>query len=178
MKKLLLIVLLFIALPFSAQAKTSNATVDIYAYTSTLGHGVGIAMPVSQNISGRVALSQATFILPPDILPLTLKLQSVGALADWHLFSGITHLTGGVIYNNNIFSSTEDGPPINFTFNKVAPYLGFGWSGRASNTGFSLKTDIGIMFHGAPKSTVAKAESDMAEYTMYPVISVGMGYAF
>ncbi len=219
MKKLILIGALFIALPFSVQAKSSDATVDIDVHASTLGVGAGFAFPITKNLAGRISLNQYTYTYQSTTDKInydaTLELESVAALADWHLFNGITHLSAGVIYNNNslnmkavpvgttftinnVVYQTNDITSLNadISFNKAAPYLGFGWSGRASKTGFSFKTDFGIMFQGAPKSkltatgpsasaaaaNIAAAEAELdkklSKYNKYPVISVGMGYAF
>jgi hypothetical protein len=133
-----------------------------------------------------------------------LKLSSADLLLDWHLFNGVTHLTAGLVYNNNKVDLTSNGSyTINgnlysgtlnstVTFNKVAPYLGFGWSGQAKNTGLSFKSDFGVLFQGKPKSTVtgsgvtaadlATAQNELDDslknFRYYPVISIGIGYAF
>jgi hypothetical protein len=135
-----------------------------------------------------------------------LKLSSADLLFDWHLFNGVTHLTAGLVYNNNKVDLTSVGTySINgishtgtlnstVTFNKVAPYLGFGWSGQPKKSGLSFKTDFGVLFQGKPKSTVsstdpavtaadlatAQAELDdkLKDFRYYPVISFGIGYAF
>lgn len=220
MKKILSIAALFIALPFATHASAANTIVDIDLHTSTLGSGVGFAIPVTETLAGRVSLNKFKYSFESDSdgtkFNSTLNLESLAALADWHLFNGITHLTAGIIYNNNSFSmnaipNTNGSFTINnqnyaagtitslnaeITFNKVAPYLGFGWSGKASNSGFSFKSDFGVMFQGAPQSRlsatgsaasaaasdIAAAEAqlnrDMSSFNIYPVISVGIGYAF
>jgi hypothetical protein len=221
MKKIILLGALCIAMSVSAQAKSSDAIVDIDVHASTLGYGAGIAIPLSENFAARLSLSKAnfTFNTTSDQIKYdaTLKLESIAALADWHPFSGVTHLTAGVIFNNNGFdmnatptggSFTINGVTYNtsqisslnagIAFNKVAPYLGFGWSGRASKSGFSFKSDIGVMFQGSPKSTLAvsgslandptvaanvaaeqaKLDKDMENFKLYPVISFGLAYAF
>lgn len=207
-------------MPLSAQAESSKAHVDIDVHASTLGFGVGFAIPVTENVSGRLSLSKFNYAFQTTSDQInydsTWKLESVAALADWHVFSGITHLTAGLIYNNNEFdmnatpaggSYTINGQTYtasqvgtlnaNITFNKVAPYLGFGWSGHPRKTGFSFKSDIGVMFQGSPKSSMsasgaaagsplaadvaaaqAKLDSDLEKFKLYPVISVGMAYAF
>lgn len=216
MKKLILIGSL-IALPFTALAKSSDATVDIDVHASTLGLGTGFAIPVSENLSGRVSLSKYnyTYQTSSDNIKYdsTLKLENIAALADWHLFSGVTHLTAGMIYNNNGFSmvgipASGNSYTINgntytltslnaeVTFNKFVPYLGFGWSGRASKKGFSFKSDIGVMYQGSPKSSLTatgtgaaaaaadlaaaqvQLDKDLSGFNIYPVISIGLGYAF
>jgi hypothetical protein len=219
MKRFLLLGALCFAVPLSAQAESSKAHVDIDLHASTLGFGVGIAIPVTENVSGRLSLSKYNYAFQTtsDLIKFdsTLKLGSAAALVDWHLFTGVTHLTAGLIYNNNEFdmtatptgSYTINGNTYsasqvgtlnaNITFNKIAPYLGFGWSSRASKTGFSFKSDIGVMFQGSPKSSMtasgaaagsqlaadvaaqqAKLDADMESYKLYPVISVGVAYAF
>lgn len=215
MNKFILSGIICAALPFSAMA--SDAMVDIDLHASTLGLGAGFAVPISENTAARLSLNKFTYAFNTTSDNINydarLKLESIAALLDWHIFSGATHLTAGVIYNNNGFEMAGipvsgsqfniNGSPYNLTslnasitFNKVVPYLGFGWSGRASKTGFSFKTDIGVMYQGAPQATlsvtgpgasaaandVAVAQSrlneDMKSFSIYPVISFGMGYAF
>jgi hypothetical protein len=217
MKKLILLAALCCAMPFSALAKSSNAMVDIDVHASTLGFGAGFAIPVTENLAGRISFNKYnyTYQTTSDSInyDATLKLESVAALADWHLFSGITHLTAGMVYNNNGFNMIGiptsgsqyniNGSPYTLTslnaeisFNKIVPYLGIGWSGRASKTGFSFKSDFGVVFQGSPKSSLtatgtgaaaaandlaaaqAQMDKDMAAFNIYPVISLGIGYAF
>lgn len=219
MKKFILIVSI-IALPFTVLAKSSYAGVDIDVHASTLGLGAGFAVPISDNFAGRVNLNKYTYAtsFTSDNVKYdgSLKLESIGLLADWHLFSGVTHLTGGLIYNNNEFgmTATPVGDKYTFngvqydpavvgtatatvTFNKVAPYLGIGWSGRASKSGFSFKSDIGVMYQDSPKAKLTatgaaaspllaadlaaaerKMNAELEGYKIWPVISVGLGYAF
>jgi len=219
MKKINYLFALFLAVPFSALADSAGAKVDIDVHASTLGLGAGFAIPISDNFAGRVNLNKYTYTtsFTSDSInyDASIKLESIGLLADWHLFSGVTHLTAGAIYNNNEFNmtatpvgnyvfngvsypaSTVGTASASVTFNKVAPYLGLGWSGRASKTGFSFKSDIGVMYQGSPKAKLtatnplgnaqlaadvaaaeAKMNTDLESYKLWPVISVGLGYAF
>lgn len=220
MKIFILLGALCFAMPLSAQAESAKAHAAIDVHASSLGFGVGFAIPVTENVSGRLSLSKYnySFQTTSDQIKFdsTWKLESAAALADWHLFSGLTHLTAGLIYNNNSFdmnatptggSYTINGQTYttsevgtlnaNITFNKISPYLGFGWSGRASKTGFSFKSDIGVMFQGSPKSSMTasgaaagsqlaadvaaaqtKLDADLDKFKLYPVISVGVAYAF
>ena len=216
MKKFILIGSL-IALPLTALAESSDATVDISVHASTLGFGAGFSIPVTENLSGRISLSKYNYTSQGTFdnikYDATLKLENIAALADWHLFSGVTHLTAGMIYNNNGFSMV--GIPVSdntytingrtyvltslnaeISFKKYVPYLGFGWSGRASKTGFSFKSDIGVMYQDSPKSSLTatgsaapllaadlaaaqkKLDEDLSGFKIYPVISIGLGYAF
>ncbi len=98
----------------------------------------------------------------------------------------------GTVYNSGATGGTLSAA---VEFNKTAPYLGFGWSGQPKNSGFSFNSDIGIMFQGSPKATVtatgwsgassvltsdaqAQLNDDLKDYKYYPVISIGIGYAF
>lgn len=212
MKKALLLSSVLIMLPVSAFA--NPATIDIDVHVSTLGYGAAISKSFSDNVSARLSFNQYNRSYTKSTSDANssvdyagdLKLGSVAALADWHMFSGYTHLTAGLIYNNNEFTMNSVGTytlngvshtgalNASVTFNKVAPYLGIGWSGRSSKTGFSFKSDIGVMFQGKPKSTLTTTDatvsaSDLAteqanmdeslnSFRYYPVISVGLGYAF
>jgi hypothetical protein len=201
-------------------AADSKASADLDVHLSTLGYGLGIAFPMTDTIDGRVGFNQfkKNINKTSDQVNYTgdLKLSSFDALADWHLFSGVAHLTAGLMYNNNKFALTAV-PSSGFItingntypsaavgtmtadvdFKKVAPYLGFGWSGQAKNTGFSFKSDFGILFQGKPKATVTctnplndttlaadcsaaqtTLSDDLKNYRYYPVISLGIGYAF
>ena len=205
MKKQILFAAMMAAISVPAFAGT-----DVDVHISTLGYGldVGFQAPDSSVVT-RVGLNQfsKTYTTTSNSVNYEgkLKLSSADLLLDWHLFNGVTHLTAGLVYNNNKVdltstgSYTINGHPYSgtlnstVTFNKVAPYLGFGWSGQAKNTGLSFKSDFGVLFQGKPKSTVsttaavtaadlATAQSELDDslknFRYYPVISFGIGYAF
>jgi hypothetical protein len=209
MKKYLFAVLVG-TLSASAFAADNKASADVNVQISTLGYGLGIAFPMSDSIDGRLGFNQFNKSLNKTSGGVNytgdLKLSSFDALADWHLFNGVTHLTAGLMYNNNklvLNSNSSNGFPTGDSlsatvdFNKVAPYLGFGWSGQAKKTGFSFKSDFGVLFQGTPKSTVTctnptanatvttdcntaqtTLSNDLKNFRYYPVISLGIGYAF
>ena len=207
MKKRILFAAVMAAISVPAFAGT-----DVDVHVSTLGYGLDIGFQeAGSSVMTRVGLNQfsKTYTTTSDSVNYEgkLKLSSVDLFADWHLFDGVTHLTAGLVYNNNKVDLTSTGSyTINgnpytgtmnstVTFNKVAPYLGFGWSGQAKNSGLSFKSDFGVLFQGKPKSTLtttgasapsgadlAKAQSDLDDslknFKYYPVISFGIGYAF
>jgi hypothetical protein len=219
MRKYLLAILVG-TLSAPAFAADNNASADLDVHLSTLGYGLGIAFPMTDSIAGRVGFNQFNKNIDKTSGQVNytgdLKLSSFDVLADWHPFNGVSHLTAGLMYNNNKFALTAVPSGGNITinghtypssvvgtmtaavdFNKVAPYLGFGWSGQAKNTGFSFKSDFGILFQGKPKSTVicsnptndptlaadcnvaqTTLSDDLKNYRYYPVISLGIGYAF
>lgn len=126
MKKIILLSAALTMLPACAFADSSRASVDVDLHASTLGFGVGLSMPVTDNISGRLSLNQFkyTFQTTQDQINYDAewKLGSVAALADWHLFSGVTHLTAGLIYNNNEFAMTGTPTGGFFTINNHVRY--------------------------------------------------------
>jgi hypothetical protein len=84
-------------------------------------------------------------------------------------------------------------------FRKISPYLGFGWGRTLKKTGLSFTSDIGILFQGTPRSSLttngltlvgggslaldtaqadAQLRDSLKNFNMYPVISLGIGYAF
>jgi hypothetical protein len=202
MKKRILLVAVMAAISAPAFAGT-----DIEAHLSTLGYGLGVGFQTTDSVVTRVGFNQfsKTYNTTSGSVNYNgkLKLSSADLLADWHLFGGVTHLTAGLVYNNNKVELTSSGAyAINgnpytatlnstVTFNKVAPYLGFGWSGQAKNKGLSFNSDFGVLFQGKPKASVtgsgsaaadataqADLENSLKNFRYYPVISFGIGYAF
>lgn len=196
-----------VLLPLAAPAHAGNAVADVDMHISTLGGGLGIAVPVSDSVAARVGFNQFSMSYNTTTTTATstinyagtLKLSTVQLLADWHPFDGLTHITAGVMINNNRLEATGvdqvTGGVVNAVvdFNKTAPYLGFGWSGQASHTGWSFKSDFGVLFQGAPRATLTTANPTLApnlateqstlndnlkNFRYYPVVSVGIGYAF
>ncbi len=102
----------------------------------------------------------------------TAELQSYGALADLYPFGESFRLTGGLRLNENqlrgnaqsiqttVAGQRVDVPVDEFgelgakvTFDKLSPYLGFGWGGTIA-PGLNITTDFGVMFNGNPKASV------------------------
>ncbi|OIR08677.1 hypothetical protein GALL_90600 [mine drainage metagenome] len=183
------------------------ADTGVEAQLSTLGYGVGVGFQATDSVVARIGINQfnKTYTTTSGSVNYSgnLKLSSADLLADWHLFGGVTHLTAGLVYNNNKVDLTSTGAyTINgtpytgtlnssVTFNRVAPYLGFGWGGQMKNKGLFFNSDIGVLFQGTPKTSVsgsgnatadATAQADLQNslknFKYYPVISVGIGYAF
>lgn len=214
-----------LALMLASVSMPVFAGAGLEGHVSTLGYGLGVEFQTTDSVVTRLGFNKfdKTFNTTSGSLNLDgkLKLSSVDLLFDWHLFSGATHLTAGILSNGNKFNMTATpgagGYTINgqnftaaqvgllngeVTFNKVAPYLGFGWSSQPKNKGFMFKSDFGIMFQGSPKAkltytgngggnaTVAQQISDqvaveeanlnskLSNFKHYPVISFAIGYAF
>ncbi len=187
-----------------------DATADVDAHVSTLGLGLGIAFPVNDCVGVRLSFNQFNHSLNTSTSGASysgkLKLNSYEGLVDWFPFEGVTHLTAGVVYNNNKVDLNSAGPFTlngtqyttgtlfaNVTFRSWAPYLGFGWSGQPKKGGWSFKSDLGVLFQGSPSVTLTSSNAAAAgalaneqallndklrNYRYYPVLSLGLGYAF
>lgn len=176
MKKIAIAILVLAAFPMQAYAAEGMFRLD--AHASTLGGGLELGMPLTESYTARLGFNTFKFSANENSGGLNysgdLKLSSVTALVDWRPWGGVTHLTAGVIFNNNklemnatatggtnydingVIYTANSGDSINTAveFNKASPYLGIGWSGQPKKQGFSFSTDIGILFQGSPKATV------------------------
>jgi hypothetical protein len=109
---------------------------------------------------------------------------------------------------NNIYTPDEVGTLHGkVKANKVAPYVGIGWGKMTGGKNqFKFLFDVGVMFHGTPKADlipdiptdsplnrdpalraefdanliqeIAGFQDDVADFTLYPVISLGIGIKF
>jgi hypothetical protein len=149
----------------------------------------------------------------------TANLQSYGALADLYPFGESFRVTGGLRLNENdvvgnaqtvtiggvaVPASTFGSETGRITFDKLSPYVGFGWGGTIT-PGLNFTSDFGVMFHGNPKGSVtaspnatgaallassatslagfqASEQSSLQHaingYDYYPVIELGLTYKF
>ena len=93
-----------------------------------------------------------------------LDLRSMGLVVDWHPFWGAFRMSGGAFLNDNRISASTEGMAINIgdheypadlsfrmEFEKVAPYLGVGWTSGRGGSGLTFTADIGLLFRSAPK---------------------------
>ncbi len=172
MKKTLFAVVAGSTLALSATVVCADIGVNVKA--GTLGAGVELSKGLSDKLSVGLAFNsynlKTTDTTNQVDYDYEFKLQTVGLLANYHPFSGIFHMTAGVLVNNNELSLT--GKPtagstytINgtsytaaqvgsltgkLTFSKTSPYLGLGWGSRP-NGSFGLTADIGALYQNSPK---------------------------
>jgi len=98
------------------------------------------------------------------------------------------------------YSTTDIGSlDSTLSFDTVAPYLGIGWGNDARDKGWGFTFDLGAMYHGAGTADLkanvinqsianqieadilAEEESinnDLADFKIYPVITIGINYTF
>jgi hypothetical protein len=104
--------------------------------------------------------------------------------------AGSTYTINGVTYTAAQVGTLTG----TLTFNKTAPYLGLGWGNRPGSK-FGLSADLGVLYQASPKLALTatgasaglssdleqerkKAESDLADFKWYPVLSLGLYFRF
>jgi hypothetical protein len=143
------------------------------------------------------------------------KQQIVSAFADWYLpgagqfrmsvglvnnksidkLTGRAAVLGGYTINGTHYSAGEVGNLSGtITYNKLAPYFGYGWGNQVKNDkSWGVTIDAGVIYQGKPKVTLnatgatANLQSDLVgeqnklrndSYVLAPLVSVGVTYQF
>lgn len=204
----------------SAQAGTSVA-VDI----GSTGVGAHVSVPVRPSLNLRFGVNYANYSTTRDTddanYDLDLKLKTVDVLVDYFPGDSRFRVSGGAVYNGNRFD-THAKPTASavytlnnntypaatagiidgaIDFHKVAPYLGIGWGNAAAAPGWGFVADLGVLFQGAPNSTLGnrgctaasaicarlasdlvaeniKLKDEMKDFKFYPVLRIGVSYGF
>jgi hypothetical protein len=144
-----------------------------------------------------------------------LKLGAVPIAVDLFPFKNWFRLGGGVIINLNEATGTpksENGTidigdgtynlsdigqlTGKLTFNRVAPYFGFGFNNPIKTKGrLGFFVDLGLMYHGIPKFALTSTNSfpelqqnldqqmqetnnDIKDFKLFPVIQMGLSFKF
>ena len=205
--------------PKEMQAEEGKSGVGITGKVGTLGIGAELNLAFSDSLGARLGYNAFTRKYNTTAssidYDLKLKLRSVSLLADWYPFEGGFRTSAGVVYDGNEADLTGTpsggGFTINGTyypssavssvqsamsFNKVAPYFGIGWGNPvASDKGWGMTSDIGVLFQGSPKTKLAvactgatcptaadiaaendKMQSDLKNFKLWPVVSIGISY--
>jgi hypothetical protein len=165
----LLLVAIFSSLSVGATASepTERGNFGNYTTIGTQGVGVGIAIPITPMINGRIEANKLD--LSKDFSSgnvnygTKIKNNSVAALIDYHMFSAMPsfRLTAGAFINDGGISGTGtttsynfngasytvgagESATINAKFKTVAPYIGVGFGSMTK--GFSFFNDIGAFY--------------------------------
>ncbi|MEO8333081.1 MAG: FecR family protein [Gallionella sp.] len=199
----------------------SKSGIALTGKIGTLGYGAELNYGFSDSLSARVGLNAYTYKYNGNSSSVNydfkLELQTVSALADWYPFEGGFRTSAGLLYNNNkvslgalpiggnytingvTYTSAQIGSlQGEMSFNTVAPYLGIGWGNPvATDKGWGLVTDIGVLFQGKPKTSLTatctpapcpapiptdvaaentKLENDLRNFKFWPVVSIGISY--
>jgi len=165
----------------------SAAELGVGLRASTLGLGAELSITMLDGLNLRIPVSG--FNVSDDVTEddirydADLELLTVGLLADYHVFGGGFHVTGGVASNGNklkLLASEETGNEsfqvgtqtyvsdpndpfelrAGLDFNSVAPYLGLGWGNAASGDGaLYFKFEAGALFQGSPQASASASGS-------------------
>lgn len=206
-------------------AGTAHAELAVTASVGSTGLGAHLTIPVQPGFNARIGFNAASYNFADKSSAIDyeykLKLRTVEVLADWYPMAGAFHLTGGVAYNGNEITGQgrpqADGSYVvngnNYTsgagtidgkisFRKAVPYLGIGWGNPLSQErGWGFSSDLGVLFQGAPTSSLAstnctlatalcsrlasdlsaersKRDEDLKMFKAYPVLRIGASYTF
>ncbi|MDQ2987837.1 MAG: hypothetical protein M3R60_01905 [Pseudomonadota bacterium] len=206
----------------SAQAGTGMA-LEI----GTTGLGAHVSVPIQPTLNVRFGVNYAKYSTTRHTddanYDLDLRMKTVDALVDYFPGGGGGgfRVSGGAVYNGNQFDTNAKPTGIGIytlnkniyaaaitgtidgsvDFRKVAPYLGIGWGNAAAASGWGFVADLGVLFQGAPNSTLGnrgctassaicaqlandlvvenlKLKEDMKNFKFYPVLRVGVSHSF
>ncbi|CAC9611351.1 hypothetical protein [uncultured Gammaproteobacteria bacterium] len=232
MKKIIKTSVCITAIVLSLNAKTEDKHIPektgdghITVQTSTMGLGIEYNYPVNSVLSIGFGVNQfnmsKTLTKNEAHYRAAVNFQSASIISNYHPWSNGFRLRAGAYYNNNKinlsakstgsitigdtrFTNAEISINGEFSFKKVAPYIGIGYGSEpiGDNT-FSLDVDIGVMqspvqvqLIGTCKvatpaesticqefnSSLAKEEATLKEgagrFKLYPVVSLGLSYRF
>lgn len=173
-RKLLLTPLLFLLVPFNAEAIDFGVGLK----GGTIGTGVEVSVALTQTVNARVSLTSIDIDDQTETIEvgdsgatgdvdavLGLDFGATALLFDWYVFDGTFHLTAGFMkndtkmsFNGSLQSSvTLDGEVLDPSDingdiggsislgESFQPYLGVGWGRKAGDGGgFSFTADIGV----------------------------------
>jgi len=141
---------------------------------STLGLGGEFSTKLATDINARVGINKLDYDFDEEDIDgveydFGVKLSSLSALVDWHVFDDSFHLTGGFISMNNkveldarptqsetIGDTTYTPAQIgtlsgDVEIDGLSPYLGIGWGNPfAGNRRWGFTFDIGVAFTDSP----------------------------
>jgi hypothetical protein len=159
--------------------------------TGTLGLGGELTAKVATDINARVGFNTLDLDFDDqefdDIeYDAEVDFKSFSALADWYIFDGSFHITGGVIYMDNQINldgrATESVEIGDTTYSPadvgtlrgqadvdgLAPYVGIGWGNPfRSSRRWGFTCDLGVAFTDSPdvslSSTGTVSNADLAQ---------------
>jgi len=164
----------------------------------TTGLGLEWASSLHPKLRVRGVLSHLTYELDEteEGIDYTIEFESnnLGAILDWHPFSGCFRISAGLISTNFGLDLESDSSQTTFDigdttytgdlklegetdFNPIAPYAGFGWASDLSRTGLYFSGEIGVFFIGKPKISY-DASGQVSDQSGGPVFDVGSNPQF
>lgn len=173
-KTVFICVLLTMCLAMQLSAQSGMA---LTLQAGTLGAELGFVKTLNEKLNARLGVGYMTYNYSGDTggedpvaYDVDMNLFSVGLLVDYHPFQNTLRLTGGLVFNNNVFEASAEAvntyeydegtytpEDIGVLSGKlkpglpVSPYVGFGLGnpvGRNRKIGFYM--DVGILYQGSP----------------------------
>ncbi len=208
----------------SMVSAAAHADVGVAVKTGITGLGVEVSQYYNESVSTRVSVGSLKINKTFDEDDVTydgkLKMGGLAALADYHPFQGRFHVTAGIVkldtglsgsakynggtvkINGNTYNGSDVGSlDASIKWNKVGPYVGFGFDGGNADKdgGFYTRTDIGVIYAGKAKVSVnanctnpavctslqsdidaqrQKLEDSANDMKILPVMQFSLGYKF
>lgn len=154
----------------------------------TLGAELGFVKNLNPKLNARLGVAFMTYSYSGDTggedpvaYEVDMNLFSAGLLVDYHPFENFFRLTGGLVFNNNIFEASAEAvntyeyDESTYTPEEIgkltgemkpglpiSPYVGLGIGNPVSSDkklGFYM--DLGILYTGSPKVTLDADENTM-----------------
>jgi hypothetical protein len=204
----------------------AHAEIGLTGEVGTTGIGAHASFPLRPQLNLRVGFGYLGYSYSGSTnsvdYDLNLKARTYDALLDWYPTEGKSfHITGGLAYNGNKIDvhakpntvgnytiqgntySAANAGQVNGTvdFGKLAPYLGVGWNTGQNEKGWSVSSDVGVMFQGSPRTNLttsgctapgavcdqfradvqresASLNDEVSKFKVYPVLRIGLNYRF
>lgn len=204
---------------------TTSLPYSVGFKAGTLGAGIDISTALYDDLYARLNINGAKLDIDGSKEEIKynskVDLFTAGVLLDYYPFVDKTlHFSAGAYYYAN--KAMADGTPKansyivgkhtytkeqmgklygSVEFSKFAPYIGFGYGGRSSVSGWSLSIDVGLMYHGdgdlalnVNRGNISNTkfiqlkddleleridmQNDLRDMPFYPVVMIGAVYTF
>jgi hypothetical protein len=204
----------------------AHADIGLTGEVGTTGIGFHASLPVKPQLNARVGFGYLGYSYSGNTngvdYDMSLRAKTYDALLDWYpnedsafrVTAGLAYngnkidvhakpnALGSYTVNGNTYSAVDVGQVTGkVDFGKVSPYLGIGWSTGRKEKGWSVSSDIGVLFQGSPntelnvsgckapepvcsqfRADVARERSalndEVSRFKLYPVLRIGLNYKF
>jgi len=171
-----------------------RATISDFSLTRNGNYGTSVGW------NAKLKLFQAGALV--DVYPFAGVFHvSAGVVQDGNKFSLDGQPSGGsYTFNGTSYpASAVSNASASVEWSKAVPYLGLGWGNLSGSGGFHFTSDLGVLITGSPTTTLGatcnvpsqcanfdaniaternKLQNDVHNVTVWPVLRLGIGYAF
>jgi hypothetical protein len=205
--------------PFAIAQEEDSGGWAVVAKAGTQGFGADVhrtLVPRTLNLRAGASFFQYTLDFSDDGIDYAgqLRLAGVPVNLDYYPFKNWFRLSAGMVINLNravgtakpnqgqidingrLYPASQIGEVKGtFRFNRVAPFLGIGFSNPIKRRGhWGVTFDIGGIYHGRPRFPItvsgplssqldtdlrlqeADVEKDVESYRLYPIVQLGISY--